>query len=174
MNSSFPLYALRSGIGEHFISLLLLAFGIGSLVLQLPLGMWSDRIGRKPVLMACAAVGGLLFVAVPLAGSHVGLLFVLFALAGGLVGSFYSLGLAYAADLLPKAILPAANVIASVHFSVGSILGPSVGGYGIRYVAPSSVFVALGAAFLAFALIGIAFRPSAGRAGKQAYGGRSV
>ncbi|MFD1957228.1 MFS transporter [Paenibacillus thailandensis] len=160
MNSSFPLYALRVGIDEHWISLLLLAFGVGSLILQLPLGIWSDRIGRKPVLMGCAVAGGLLFIAVPLAGGHVGALFVLFALTGGLVGSFYSLGLAYAADILPKAILPAANVIASIHFSIGSVLGPSLGGYGIRYVALSIVFTGLGAAFLAFALAGLAFRPS--------------
>ncbi|MBD2867624.1 MFS transporter [Paenibacillus sp. IB182493] len=159
MNSSFPLYGLRIGLDQHWISLLLLAFGVGSLILQLPLGIWSDRIGRKPVLIACGAVGSAAFLLVPAAGDSIVLLFVLFAIAGGVVGSFYSLGLAYAADILPRAILPAANVIASIHFSIGSILGPTLGGYGIRYLSVHSIFLFLGAAFLAFALLGFAFRP---------------
>ncbi|OBZ13019.1 MFS transporter [Bacillus sp. FJAT-26390] len=159
MNSSFPLYGLRIELSQHWISLLLLAFGVGGLVLQLPLGILSDRIGRKPVLIACGIVGSLAFFAIPAAGNNVVLLFLLFAIAGGVVGSFYSLGLAYAADILPRAILPAANVIASIHFSIGSIMGPTLGGYGIRYVSPSINFLFLGAAFLVFAMLGFGFRP---------------
>ncbi|RJX37821.1 MFS transporter [Paenibacillus pinisoli] len=159
MNSNFPLYGMRIDISQHWISLLLLSFGIGSLILQLPLGIWSDRVGRKPILIACGMIGAVVFLAIPAAGNEIALLFVLFALAGGVVGSFYSLGLAYAADLLPKSILPAANVIASIHFSIGSILGPTIGGFGIRYVSTHSIFLFLGTAFLAFALLGFLFRP---------------
>ncbi|RKP50132.1 MFS transporter [Cohnella endophytica] len=159
MNSSFPLYGVRMGFGTEWISLLLLAFGIGSLVLQLPLGIWSDRIGRKPILMGCGFVGSLLFVAIPFAGDRLFTLLILFALTGGLVGSFYSLGLAYAADILPKAILPAASVIASIHFSIGSIIGPTLGGYGIRYLSSHSLFLFLGSVFFLFALAGFWFKP---------------
>lgn len=159
MNSSFPLYGLRIGLREEWISLLLLAFGAGALLLQLPLGAWSDRIGRKPVLIGCGLAGSAAFLSVPAAGDRLWLLLVLFAAAGGAIGSFYSLGLAYAADILPRGILPAANVIASIHFSVGSVLGPALGGYGIRYLSAHSIFLFLGAAFLLFALLGFGFRP---------------
>ncbi|KIL34160.1 MFS transporter [Cohnella kolymensis] len=159
MNSSFPLYGLRIDLNQQWISLLLVAFGIGGLILQLPLGIWSDKIGRKPVLMTCGAVGALLFFAIPAAGDNLPLLFIFFSLAGGLVGSFFSLGLAYAADNLPRRILPAANVIASIHFSIGSILGPGIGGYGIRYISNHSMFLFLGAGFLLFAVLGFLFRP---------------
>lgn len=164
MNSNFPLYGLRIHLSQHWISLLLLAFGVGGLILQLPLGIWSDRIGRKPILITCGIIGSLVFFAIPAAGDNIVLLFVLFAIAGGVVGSFYSLGLAYAADILPRSILPAANVIASIHFSIGSIMGPTLGGFGIRYVSVHSIFLFLGAAFLAFALLGFRFRPK-GQAG---------
>ena len=159
MNSSFPLYGLRIQLSADWISLLLLAFGIGGLVLQLPLGVLSDRVGRKPVLMGCGLIGAAAFLAVPLAGGSLWLLFLLFAAAGGFVGSFYSLGLAYAADILPRPILSAANVIASIHFSIGSVLGPTLGGYGIRYVSIHSVFLFMGFAFLLFTLLGFLFRP---------------
>ncbi|MHA6484167.1 MFS transporter [Paenibacillus sp. strain BS8-2] len=160
MNSSFPLYALRIQLDQHWISLLLLAFGIGSLLLQLPLGIWSDKIGRKPVLIGCGFVGAGAFLTVPYAGDNLMLLFILFAVAGGVVGSFFSLGLAYAADILPRSILPAANVIASIHFSIGSIMGPTFGGLGLRYVSSDSIFYFLGLAFLVFAISGFGFRPS--------------
>ncbi|MFD2612243.1 MFS transporter [Paenibacillus gansuensis] len=158
MNSNFPLYGLRIDLTQEWISILLPAFGAGSLILQLPLGIWSDRVGRKPVLMLCGAAGAILFFAIPAAGDRTYLLLVLFILAGGVVGSFYSLGLAYAADILPRQILPAANVIASIHFSLGSILGPLLGGYGIRYISNDSIFLFLGSAFLAFSLLGLLFR----------------
>lgn len=160
MNSSFPLYGLRIDLSQQWISLLLMAFGIGGLILQLPLGIWSDRIGRKPVLIACGVVGSLVFFTIPAAGNNVALLFVLFAIAGGVVGSFYSLGLAYSADILPRAVLPTANVIASIHFSIGSMIGPTLGGYGIRYISVHSIFLFLGVAFLAFSLLGFVFRPA--------------
>jgi len=161
MNSSFPLYGLRIDLDQHWISLLLLSFGVGGLILQLPLGILSDRIGRKPVLIACGLLGSLAFFAIPAAGSDIALLFALFAIAGGVVGSFFSLGLAYAADILPRPILPAANVIASIHFSIGSMMGPALGGYGMRYVSVHSIFLFLGTAFLFFALLGFGFRPKA-------------
>ncbi|MCI1694518.1 MFS transporter [Aneurinibacillus aneurinilyticus] len=158
INSNFPVYGLRMGISEGWVSFLLPAIGIGSLILQLPLGMWSDRIGRKPVLMLSGFLGALAFLVVPLFGAHVWGVFVAFIIAGGLVGSFYSLGLAYIADLVPKASLPAANIIASINFSVGSIVGPNLGGLGIQYVAPGSMFYFLGGMFLLFTICGFFFQ----------------
>ncbi|NBD22670.1 MFS transporter [Paenibacillus sp. T1] len=168
MNSNFPLYGLRIGLSKATISMLLPALGIGSLLLMFPLGSASDRLGRKRVLMFCAFSAGLLFMAVPLAGDRTLILFALLALIGGLVGSFFSLGLAYAADLLPRNVLPSANVIASMHFSIGSLLGPSVGGYCIQYVSASSMFYLLGSAFTLFSAAGLLFRHAKGAESDQA------
>ncbi len=158
MNSNFPIYGLRSGLSSEDISSLLPFFGIGGLLLQLPLGLLSDRFGRKKVLMTAGLTGGLLFMAVPLAGNDFVAILLLFMGAGGLVGSFFSLGLAYAADLLPRHLLPVANVIASFHFNFGSIAGPNLGGMAMQWGAAPLLFVFLGAAYVLFSLLGFAFR----------------
>ncbi|MFD0697007.1 MFS transporter [Paenibacillus sp. GCM10027628] len=161
MNSNFPLYGLRKGLTEAEIGLLLPVIGIGSLVMQLPLGIWSDRIGRKNILMSAGTIGALAFLSLPLAGSNLWLITILFAIAGGMVGSFFSLGLAYAADILPRHLLPTANVIGSIQYSVGSIAGPLIGGLSIRYISAESIFYFLGIFYLLFALAGFAFQRKA-------------
>jgi MFS family permease len=158
LNNNFPLYGLRIGLTQESISFLLPALGIGGLLLQIPLGIWSDRIGRKPVLMGTGIVGAMAFLSIPWAGDRIWLIALLFSIAGGMVGSFFSLGLAYAADILPKSLLPSANLIGSVQYSVGSIIGPAIGGFGIRYFTPQSMFYLLSAMFLFFVLSGFRFK----------------
>ncbi|WP_188540813.1 MFS transporter [Paenibacillus segetis] len=159
MNTNFPIYGLRTGLSSGQISTLLPFFGVGGLILQLPLGYLSDRYGRKIVLMSAGVGGGLMFLAVPLCGNSFMGLALLFMGAGGLVGSFFSLGLAYAADILPRNLLPAANVIASFHFNLGSIVGPNLGGAIMDVGSASLLFIILGSSYLVFTASGILFRP---------------
>lgn len=158
MNSNFPVYGLRIGLDANQISSLLPFVGIGGLFLQLPLGMLSDRYGRKQTLMFAGITGGIIFMLVPVAGTHFWWTLVLLTIAGGLVGSFFSLGLAYAADILPKVLLPAANVVASFHFTIGSIIGPNLGGQVINWISPGSMFILLGFMYLLFGAAGVLFR----------------
>lgn len=158
MNSNFPVYGLRVGYDTDQIASLLPFIGIGGLFLQLPLGILSDRYGRKVILMIAGMGGGLAFMLVPLAGTNFWLTLVLLLIAGGLVGSFFSLGLAYAADILPKVLLPAANVVASFHFTIGSIVAPNLGGQLINWVSPGSMFTMLGCLYFIFGVTGLLFR----------------
>lgn len=157
MNSNFPLYGLKLGLSDAWIATLLPAIGLGSLVLQIPLGALSDRGNRKLVLMVAGFLGACAFLAVP-STVNPWVLLILLGLAGGLVGSFFSLGLAYLADLLPKRLLPAGNAIASLNFSIGSLMGPSAGGFGMQYLAPGSMFAFIGGGFLLFTLLGCIHR----------------
>ncbi|GGO07147.1 MFS transporter [Saccharibacillus kuerlensis] len=158
LNGNFPVYALRTGLSTENIALLLLCTGIGGLILQLPLGMLSDRVGRRPILIMAGICGGLLFALVPMAGTNLWANIALFLAAGGLVGSFYSLGMAYAADILPKGLIPSANVIASFHFSIGSMAGPGIGGYSMQHGSPFLLFWIMGGAYICFGLMGFFFR----------------
>ncbi|WP_342561245.1 MFS transporter [Paenibacillus sp. FSL R7-0345] len=159
LNSNFPVYGLRSGFTTDQIATLLPFAGIGGLLLQLPLGMWSDRFGRKKILIFAGTAGGLAFTLLPIAGGHFGLTLLLLLAAGGLVGSFFSLGLSYAADILPRNLLPAANVVSSFHFSIGSIIGPGIGGLLLEFGWGNGVFVLLGGFYILFGLTGLLFSP---------------
>ncbi|MCV4230412.1 MFS transporter [Virgibacillus sp. LDC1] len=158
INSNFPVYGLRSGFTLGEISALLPFVGIGGLVLQLPLGIWSDKFGRKRVLTIAGIVGGCCFLLIPAAGTNFWATLLLLTLAGGLVGSFFSLGLAYAADILPRVLLPAANVVASFHFNAGSIAGPNAGGAIMETGWNGGIFVLLGGLYILFACTGLWFK----------------
>ncbi|OMD51979.1 MFS transporter [Paenibacillus borealis] len=159
LNSNFPVYGLRIGYSTDQIAALLPFAGIGGLLLQLPLGIWSDRYGRKKILIFSGVSGGLAFTLLPLSGNHFLLTLVVLMVAGGLVGSFFSLGLSYAADILPRNLLPAANVVSSFHFSIGSIVGPGIGGLLLQFGWGGGVFVLLGAFYILFGLAGLLFSP---------------
>lgn len=51
LHGIFPIYGLRIGHDVNMLSLIIPCFAFGSLITQLPLGILSDRLGRKPVLL---------------------------------------------------------------------------------------------------------------------------
>ncbi|WP_128894040.1 MFS transporter [Longirhabdus pacifica] len=161
MNGIFPIYGINVlGFEAPAVSLLLFAIGAGGLIFQYPLGMLSDKISRKKVLMGLALVGGTAFLLVPFVPSSFGVIFILFIIAGGCVGSFFSLGLAYAADILPKSALPTANVVASLLFSAGSLMGPTLTGFSMEFVSKHSLFYGFAGFYLTFFLLGFLFQRS--------------
>ncbi len=140
LNGSFPVYALRTGIAAKDVAFILPAFAIGSIVFQLPLGMLSDRYGRRRILMVALIIGVTSFmVAGVLEESIIGLA-ACFFIAGMLVGSTFSLGVSYMADLVPKHLLTVGNIMCSILFSIGSISGPFVGGLMMQYAKGINLF----------------------------------
>ncbi|WP_244884025.1 MFS transporter [Paenibacillus graminis] len=159
LNSNFPVYGLRIGFSANEIAALLPFAGIGGLLLQMPLGIWSDRYGRKKILIVSGVGGGLAFALLPLAQDRFWWTLAVLMAAGGLVGSFFSLGLSYAADILPRNLLPAANVVSSFHYSFGSIIGPGLGGLLLQFGWGGGVFLLMGILYILFGLAGLLFSP---------------
>ncbi|MBS8266691.1 MFS transporter [Mesobacillus boroniphilus] len=140
LNGNFPVYAMRSGIGVDAVALLLPAFAIGGILSQLPLGILSDKLGRRNVLIVVTLSGFISFTAAGLLENSTTGLLICFFLAGTLVGSTFSLGISYMADLLPKQLLPAGNLMCGIFFSFGSISGPFIGGLAIQWLEGISFF----------------------------------
>lgn len=128
LNVNLPTQLVREGLQLSMIATIISTFAIGSVVFQIPLGILSDRLSRRTILMLASFIGAIsFFLSILFFKEHYLLITFLF-IAGMFVGSFYSLGVAYLVDLLPKSLLPMGTMMSGLLFSFGSILGPSVGG----------------------------------------------
>ncbi|WP_270182748.1 MFS transporter [Alkalihalobacillus sp. CinArs1] len=139
LHGNFPVYALRIGLDVNAVSILLPSFVVGSLVFQMPLGILSDKYGRKNVLLISIFCGWLCLSGAIFTTS-LSMLFILLFISGMTVGSLFSLSITYLADLLPTDLLPTGNILAGIFFGVGSILGPFLGGMFIDLLEKGSIF----------------------------------
>ncbi|NMD69771.1 MFS transporter [Bacillus sp. DNRA2] len=143
LNGNFPVYALRNGIDVSGVSIILPSFAIGGIIFQLPLGILSDRYGRKHVLATVMILGFICFTSAGLLQDSVLGLTISFFIAGMMVGSTFSLGISFMADLLPRELLPAGNLMCGIFYSIGSISGPFIGGLAIQFLPEGSFFFCL-------------------------------
>lgn len=140
LNGTFPVYALRIGLTVTNVSIMLTGFAVGGLVTQFPLGMMSDKWGRKNVLASILFAGFVFFTAAIFLEHSVWGLAACFFLAGTAVGSTFSLGISYMSDLMPRNLLPTGNLLCGVAFSIGSLIGPILGGLFIQLFGNISYF----------------------------------
>jgi hypothetical protein len=128
----FPIYGSRLGYTEAEAALLLTAVGLGNVVLQIPLGLLSDRMrDRRHLLAACAAIGLVGMLALPLIAeswyASAALLFVW----GGVVAGLYTVGLAHLGSRLSGRDLASANAAFVLCYGVGMLVGPQMLGLGM-------------------------------------------
>jgi len=156
LNGNFPVYGMRIGHDPNALSIIIPSFAAASIISQIPLGVLSDKFGR-PKVLSFVFLGGVIafFLAARLEDSALALL-AMFIVAGLFVGSLFSLGMSYMADLLPKSLLPAGNILCGIAFSFGSISGPIFGGLFIDFF-PEISFFTLIALFLSVVLIILIF-----------------
>ncbi|HWO74601.1 MAG TPA: MFS transporter [Bacillus sp. (in: firmicutes)] len=157
LNGSFPVYGLRIGIDVSSISVLLAAFAIGAIVFQLPLGIMSDKWGRKRILTFVLLFGFISFTTASFLEDSVFALTICLFVAGMLVGSTFSLGISFMADITPRHLLPTGNLLCGIAFSIGSLAGPYIGGTFIQFFENSSFFLIISAMLLVMFLVILLF-----------------
>ena len=128
----FPLYAGNLGYSQHDAALLLTMIGLGNVILQIPLGMLSDRVGDRRVLLFLCALAGLAgTLLMPLAVGSWHLMAVLLFVWGGVVAALYTIGLAHLGHRLSGDDLASANAAFVLCYGVGMVLGPQAIGIGM-------------------------------------------
>jgi MFS family permease len=134
----FPVYGNRIGYSEADAALLLTMIGLGNVLLQIPIGMISDRVrDRRYILLLCAAVGLLGTMFMPLFAQNWHLMAGLLFVWGGVVAALYTVGLAHLGSQLSGHELASANAAFVLCYGIGMVLGPQAIGIGMDLLGPA-------------------------------------
>ena len=149
----FPVYGLRIGHSEAETAVLISMIGIGNFVLQMPLGILSDRVrDRRRLLIVLAAIGFCGILVLPLLGDNWTLTALLMFFWGGATGGLYVVGLTHLGAKLSGQDLAAANAAFVFCYSLGMLAGPQLIGAGMDIAGPSGFAWMLAAFFLFYML----------------------
>jgi MFS family permease len=152
----FPVYGNRIGYSEADAALLLTMIGLGNVLLQIPIGMISDRVGdRRYLLLLCAFVGLVGTVFMPLFAQNWHLMATLLFVWGGVVAAMYTVGLAHLGSQLSGHELASANAAFVLCYGVGMVLGPQAIGIGMDIAGPSGFGWSLALFFGAYMVLAI-------------------
>ncbi len=160
----FPVYGARIGYSEADAALLLSAVGLGNVVMQIPLGLLSDRMrDRRYLLLFCAAVGLAGMLALPsfMASwwTSAAILFVW----GGVVAGLYTIGLAHLGSRLSGRDLASANAAFVLCYGIGMLVGPQAIGIGMDIYGTAGFALTIALFFAAYLALGIVRIAGAGR-----------
>jgi multidrug resistance protein len=121
-----PFYAESFGASALTIGLLNTSFSLMQFAFSPVWGRWSDKIGRKPIILIGLLGSGLSYVTLALAGSLT-LLFVA-RIIGGIAGANIATAQAYVADITTPENRARGMGLLGAAFGLGFIFGPALGG----------------------------------------------
>ncbi len=152
----FPVYGGRTGFGETEVSLLLVVLALGNVVMQIPLGMASDRMkDRRWLLLFCAAIGTGGVAILPYATHHPQLLTAGIFVWGGVTAGMYTVGLAHLGARLSGSDLAQANAAFILCYAVGMVIGPQLAGVVMDIFNPHGFAYALTGMFGIYLIMGL-------------------
>ncbi len=122
----FPFYAERVGVDPAAVIFFLGLYSLGQLVGAPVWGALSDRVGRRPVLLATLVANVLANLL--LAVSHDPWSLALSRVVGGLAAGNISTAYAYITDITDDRTRPKALGMLGAAFGIGFIIGPAFGG----------------------------------------------
>ena len=151
----FPVYGARIGYSEADAALLLSAVGLGNVVMQIPLGLISDRMGdRRYLLIFCAAVGLAGMLVLPGFMEDWWLSAAILFVWGGVVAGLYTIGLAHLGSRLSGRDLASANAAFVLCYGIGMLIGPQAIGIGMDLFGAPGFASTLALFFAAYLALG--------------------
>jgi DHA1 family tetracycline resistance protein-like MFS transporter len=145
-----PFYAATFGASPVVIGLLFAVYSVCQLVAAPMLGSWSDRYGRRPVLILSLLGTVVSFAMLALAGSLT-MLFVA-RVVDGLSGGNVATARAYIADVTEPRDRSRAYGFVGAAFGLGFILGPALSGALVTVSYTTPIWAAAFITFLALAV----------------------
>ena len=143
--SLVPVYLERRGYGASSVAAFISIAMIAGLLVQYPVGMLSDRFGRRPVMVGTLAAALAMAVTMGLAGPlGGGLSFPAIAALGfvfaGMTAPLYGLGAGQTNDRMERGDYVAASGGLLFIWSLGSAVSPSLAGQAMQRLGPSGLF----------------------------------
>ena len=117
------LYGMNNGLAFEQAALLLSAFMLGAIALEMPVAWVSDHFDRRYVMMALVLLSLVAAVGLPMAIYDLWLARGLLFVWGGVMGGLYSICLAVVAERFEGDAQVAANGMASIMEAMGGIAG---------------------------------------------------
>ena len=144
-------YGTAAGLSVTQISLFVSSIYIGALLMQYPIGLFSDRVDRRLVILVVALLGGLASVVAFLNGEYFGALLIVAFIIGGTSNPLYSLLIAYTNDYLEADDMAAACGGLIFINGVGAISGPLIIGWVMDHYGPEFFFMVIAVLMLTMA-----------------------
>ncbi len=137
-----PVYGVEVGFIESQALLLLTAAHIGGLILQWPLGLLSDLINRRKVMIVGFMISSVVAISMTLPIAANGqFAIILTFIWGGAALSLYSISLSHAIDHVEseETVTVCATILTT--WSIGSIFGPIVAGVLMEYFSVFALYL---------------------------------
>ncbi|POR01627.1 hypothetical protein AU468_07755 [Alkalispirochaeta sphaeroplastigenens] len=150
-----PRYAQGMGLGEGTIGLFLLVFSLGTMAMQWPLGLLSDRSGRRAALLASSLAGTAAALGLGIVPGPGPLLTGAAFLFGGFAIPLYSLSIATVNDqLLPEDMVQSASAL-YVFYGLGSVAGPLIASLGMERLGGPALYWIIALILAGYAVFGL-------------------
>jgi MFS family permease len=148
-----PVYGMRVGYSAEEATTLITAMALGGVLFQLPMGLLSDHMDRRLVLLGSALASMIFIALLPLAPFGLAGALISAFLFGGLAGALYSVGLAHLGSRFRGADLASANAAFVMLYAIGMLVGPAAAGIGMDLWQPHGFIAVLAAMLALFCLI---------------------
>ena len=134
------------------ISIFVAFIYVGGLVLQYPIGWFSDRMDRRGLVLGLSAMGAAVLMLPIVWSAFAGqvpfvVLVMVGALGGGISNPLYSLLVAYVNDYLDNSDMAAASAGLIFINGLGAITGPVITGWIMAQVGPNGFFLFMAVLF---------------------------
>lgn len=122
-----PNYVIDLGGNSFLTGIIAGSFSLMNFIMTSYLGQWSDKVGRRPVLLLTIAMNALSYLVLAVANNI--WLVLLSRIIAGIGSANISVAQAYIADITPHEQRTRKMGLIGMAFGLGFILGPPIGGF---------------------------------------------
>jgi MFS family permease len=141
--SFLPLYGKDLGLSEARALYLIVFFGIGGIVGQIPIGWLADHTDRMLLASVCTFLVVVTSLAMPSVISLPPWNLLYMLILGAVLSGVYTIALIIIGQQFKGADLAAASALFGVMWGAGTVVGPQLGGLAYEYFPPHGIPFAL-------------------------------